>query len=185
MCLKRKSGPDVLFARTKLLYQSIINHRNVQTFSGCFTERCLVRCIHSNSKQIYSSFPQVAWRWARWYPKPVSWIKMLHPWFPGSHLCDLENYEGTGTLLIQLYMKLCIYFKCFFEDWHDICEEKLEQSQRDINPSHHHCCYFQRSTLFLLQCSWHHYATVIQYLSVRSSYITTLCILPKSHMELL
>lgn len=30
MCLKRKSGPDVLPARTKLLYQSIINHRNVQ-----------------------------------------------------------------------------------------------------------------------------------------------------------
>lgn len=86
-------------------------------------------------------------------------------------------------------MKLCFYLNCpfffFLEDWHDICAEKPEQSQRAISPSHHHCCYFQWSTLFLLQCSWRHYATVIQYLSVTSNYITTLSILPKSHVELL
>lgn len=60
MPLKCKSRPGVLFPRAKLLYQSVISHRNGQTFSWCFTERCLARCICSNSEQIYTALSQAS-----------------------------------------------------------------------------------------------------------------------------
>lgn len=85
----------------------MINHKNVQTFSGCFTERGLVRCIHSNSKQIYSIVPQVAFKAAKVVSKIFKLNKdaaFLVPWNSPAQYCKEIAITPYTTVRETVYL---------------------------------------------------------------------------------